>query len=795
MRSFHLLPVMNLKNYRVYLALLLGLAFGLSIYSYWLVDVFPPLSKTIIVYTLALSLIGATGYFGLLELWILPALSQLAMRVRWSLIAASILTGFVLLFGSSRVWSPSFSRYMNFLLPSQTLEISVPSSPNSPAVDIRILRIASSVGDIPYSELDYRGWEEDGAQLVLKDPSNNLLKWSGPTGRQTAITFQKSAQSGTINISWNGNRQPVNLFSEEEGKYTYSRKFSVPVYASRIMILLLGGLNFFMISWALNLLIWNKRIEIFESLGRSVSHFPVFQSYQGMMAADTLNAKRQAIRDWAVVAGIIGVAILLRINDLGRDSMYVDEFNHLLAAKAVIQGTGSLYSVYQRSLLIVTIPVYASLRLLGSSLWAARLPGVIFNSLAIIPLYLTTRKINKPVAFLSCILYATSPWLIAVSRNVREYGYYPFYFYWVIYFMTAFIEKFPESHVILRDWRKLFNPRLGILSLALALPVVYAYYDYLSTFKVILVAYVAFALILASRMDCRDRVNALILGVLGAFIAIGLYVFFARNSSYLALNFKPYPLGYFLYGPEQQWYYNRLPVIPVLILLSAFLMAYGLRRINLLPLIFTAIFGSFTFFDFFLLYINSLPRYYLALQLWLLVLMAIGLYGIWVFLRTILPTRRSLKMAVLAAGILLFFNPLQVLFPSYYFQRGLNPVTEESYDDFSPVQAFLLKNAGENDILISKTYRLYAAWAGKPKFKATYIYRYDENQPRENVYRIIGKFDSGWIVIDDYRFTRAREPLPQTTFTVGDKRVSYLGMMGNQHVYRWCRQISTPECN
>ena len=61
------------------------------------------------------------------------------------------------------------------------------------------------------------------------------------------------------------------------------------------------------------------------------------------------------------------------------------------------------------------------------------------NALAVLPLYLLTRKMNRPVATLSVLLYATSPWIITFARIVREYAIYPFIYYWVTYGMIVFL--------------------------------------------------------------------------------------------------------------------------------------------------------------------------------------------------------------------------------------------------------------------------------------------------------------------------------------------------------------------
>ena len=117
--------IAELKNYRIYLALVLGISFGLLFYSFWLVDRFPAISKQTLLYSVLATLVGVAGYYLLLKRFIGPILPQITRASRWGLVMGSVLIGAYL--AQSYLNIPgSPPRYVAFLLPRQSLKISVP---------------------------------------------------------------------------------------------------------------------------------------------------------------------------------------------------------------------------------------------------------------------------------------------------------------------------------------------------------------------------------------------------------------------------------------------------------------------------------------------------------------------------------------------------------------------------------------------------------------------------------------------------------------------------------------------
>lgn len=776
------IPAPRWNNPRIYLALFLGLAFSTSLYSYWLVDRISLTTRQSVLYMTAASLAGAAAYYLLLELWIAPRLAEMTRWTQWRLMGLSVLLGIFLVFAGTNSWNQS-GRYITFLLPNQTLTISVPAGQNIADPQIVVLGISTSMEDVAYGTINYRGWTRSGSQLILKDLSNNRLEWTGRTGEQAQVVLRKSPQGGMVTIAWNGQSQTMDLSSSVENKFLYNSYFSIPFYASETMLLLLVVLNFIVVCCALNLLIWNKREIILERLGRSI--LPNQANDRKVGNGDQAGAGEKTAIDWVILTGIMLVAIMLRALNLENLPPYIDEYNHLFAAKEILYGL-PLTGDGVRALWIVNAPIALSFRIFGPELWSARLVGVLFNLLAIIPLYLIIRKVNRPAAVLACALYAIDPWIVSVARNVKEYAYYPFYFYWILYGMVEFIERFPNRFVVLRDWRRIFTPGLGLIGLVLVLPPFYGMViDYESTFKIILVAYLAFGLFVLGKFDLRNRSNILFLAIAGLGVILLGYFYVSKQGDVSVLpKFDPYSIRYFFSNPRQQIYFDRTAIVYALALVSVILVSLLVRRQNFIPLFILTIFlFSMVFFTLFFSR-NIRPRYLINVQFWFIMLIAIGLFGIWTFWRSVFFGKSFINLAAALILLILSFNFSQILLPVFYNKPGFMPITEEYHDNVVPAYSFLLDKVKANDILISRSLQSYVNWKGTPVFKQIYFYSSVSGSPQDVIFSLVKENESGWIVLDTI-FTRPSDFLPHTPVFIGDRNLEYEGAFGDQEIWKW----------
>lgn len=522
---------------------------------------------------------------------------------------------------------------------------------------------------------------------------------------------------------------------------------------------------------------------ILAYLNQSISILPTGRKDLAGEGNERFSRKRVIALDWGIVIGTITLAILLRVFNLDRLSPLTDEYRHLLAAQALASGS-SLNTIYQRSLLIVTFPVALFFRFLGYQVWVARLPGVLFNSLAIIPLYLITKKINRSVAFLSCILFATNPWLIAVSRYVREYGYYPFYFYWIIYGMVLFYENFPKNF-LKEGWKKTFRSEMIFLAAVLLLPIIYlTIIDPDSTFKLISIAYGVFSLFMLSKIFVKSKAFIGFLTIL-AILFLGVLFLYGQKSGYLSFHsMQNYWLRYFFSNPQQQWYFNRLAIVPGVGLACAVFLGMQVRKTNFIPSFFLALFSVSLFFYMFFFNRYIQARYLLDVEFWFVPLVATGFWCIWIFLKLIFSGKKLPVVLISLILLALSINGSQILLSTFYDNYGWMPITEEYHDDVSKTQSFLLDKVKPGDALISTDYGHYATFEGNSTFSTVYFYNFQVNNPGGYVLSIVSQNNSGWIVLDDQRYD-ATKPLPLKTIFVGDKEIEYMGEIANEYIWRW----------
>ena len=767
------LRALNIRNPRLYLALLLGALIGLSVYCYWLIDIFSPTGKRIFLLTILTSIVAATGSFFLIELRLRPCWSMLPQLQRWLLAGLSVLVGTFLLFdGTNAFRSPD--RYLAFLLPKEKIVISAPPSKNPPNTDFAIHLFSTSMGNVSFNSIKSQGWQRKGDLLVLTDIKDNSLEWEGITGEKASIVLSNSTHRGTLQISTAGGEDTVDFSSGIGKQYLYTHSYSVPFYASRTAVVLLGIADFGFLCFAIGLLIYEKR-KMFLTL--------LHQTVGGSPSVNKTSGEDSPIPGWGIVTGMICIAILLRVFNLDYLPPLTDEYIQILAAKAAANGS-ALNLVYQRSLFIVTLPVAFFFRVFGSKLWVARLPGVLFNALAIIPLYLVTKKINWQVAFLSCILYATNPWLIAVSRIVREYGYYPFYFYWIIYGMVIFLEYFPDRYLAAERKHILKSPL--ILSLAsLLFPLIYMMIiDPNSTFRVIAIAYGIFGLFVLIKIVSKSKTSIILTAILIALLFGVLYFYTAKNGDISFHPLQGYWIRYFFPNPPQQWYFDGLAIIYVFGLVCAILLGILVYKFNFIPSFFLALFSVslFLYIFFFSRYIQA--RYLFHLEFWFVPLVAVGFFCIWTFFKVIFSWNSIPAWLVLLALLALSANSSQILLPTYYNNYGWMPITEEYHDDVKMTQSFLLDKVKPGDTLISTDFAQYNIFEGNGPFGTIYIYNYVKDNSTTYFSSIITQHDSGWIVLDDHVYD-AIKPFSLKTTSLNNKEIDFVSKVANEYIWRW----------
>jgi hypothetical protein len=745
-------PIHARRWLTIVVSVLLGASLGLFAQGTWLAESAWKTAVTLLIVTL-----GAAVYFFHLR-WMQEQWHRPADRLQSLLALVSLLAGLFLF--STLVGGTRPSGYVSFFLPRRELQIQiVPAREVLPQVSI--LRFETSLGDIPFSELDYRGWEARDGRLTLTSDANEL-RWAGRAGAEARITFESASQDGQAVVIWDGQKKAFPLVAR---KYVYAAAFDVPFFASARLLSLLGLLNALALSIPAGRLIWKTRDELTRFL------LPLLSG----------STARFDAADWAVLCGAIILALILRLPNLGMWSLIgVDEYSHLNAAKWMLANS-SFDPEYRRSLWMVTWPISLAFQWIGREVWAARLVGALFNVGALILLYLAARRVGREVARLSVILFAASPWMIVFSRVIREYAYHPFYYFWIVYGLIVILEKIPAGFRLGRDGKALASPRNLLVAAALCLPPIYALIvDPQSTFKLVFLVYIAFGLVIVTRMDLRDRSNLALL--LGAALTMFAALYIARDRAALlglAFGFNPSPLDYFLPSAAQQWFYLRGEMWPALGLLAAILAGGLLWRERPVALFFVVLFGACLGFFVFSNNQFSSPRHLVLAQLWYVILTALGLRLVWAALTRIFPRRAFAALAALVLG-LLSFNLRHMLSPSFSAD-SVALVTGDYFYDLRALQAHLAAHAGERDALISTApYARHVAWMEAPQFSSVHLF--PVYAAAEDILALVRQSPSGWIVMDRTRVD-ATAFSPFEAFEQAGLR--YEGTFGDEYLWRW----------
>ena len=176
-----------------------------------------------------------------------------------------------------------------------------------------------------------------------------------------------------------------------------------------------------------------------------------------------------------LVAVIIGGAYL-RLAHLNRQSFWVDEMNHVVAAQSLLKGNGAVFPSglpYDRSLLFTKL-VARSFTFFGVSEFSARFPSAIFGVLSIPLMFFVAARMfrHAGVGLVAAFLQAFTPFNIGWSRVSRMYALFQFFFLLAAYAIYEGIEGTREKSIrnrLLAAWNiDLFWLVIAVMALAIA---------------------------------------------------------------------------------------------------------------------------------------------------------------------------------------------------------------------------------------------------------------------------------------------------------------------------------------
>lgn len=493
---------------------------------------------------------------------------------------------------------------------------------------------------------------------------------------------------------------------------------------------------------------------------------------------------------------ILLLAFFLRISNLTILDPYTDEYSHLLAAKEYLE-TGVLS--YTRASLVTYLVAFfyrtgGALSFYEYLFWG-RVPGVIFSSLTVIPLYFLTRKISQPVALIAAFLWATSPWAIGVARTIREYAFYPFFILLVVLVLIKLLE-------LLFEFKMRYFPKIIICLIPVIILVGYALrFDTASTLRICMVIFAGiaayyFVLNYNKIRELAKTNKAILLIIIAAvgLIAVSMLVYANKSGhvSFSELKLSDYWLRIFLVpgnpGAPMHWWGNyHFIAVVVFILGVGFFYAAFKRRFHYFMhfSVFTLLLIFYVlFFD---RYIR--PRYIIYALPFFIPLVAVSIYALLDYAKKIKPL--SMKIIVfLAVAVFLFqaFNFQNMLYPVFSDEHGYVKTTDEHHDSLKSTIQLLEKDVGPDDVLITTIFRSVLILSLEIENERIFDYDYKKESRFERVEKIIEENPQGFMVLDWRRNGHFAKGYPKEgQFMIGETTVEVIQNKDGMQVYRWER--------
>lgn len=496
------------------------------------------------------------------------------------------------------------------------------------------------------------------------------------------------------------------------------------------------------------------------------------------------SVKKETRKDaWLTVAFLLACFLIglgLRLYHLGGFPPFVDEYAQIHTAIAIYLGQPVDYT---RSFLTVSLPVYLSYRIFGMSLWAGRLPMVLINMMAIFPLYFLVKKINKGAAYISVLLYVFSPWIIAVSRNVREYAVVPLFFYLDA---LVLIDLLDWDGLSLKNYLQRHFYRIAMAGLILG----YAIFDYHSVLKIIVALYGIFGILailklLKSNSSRWLRITVLISGGGCILLLIGYSGLIQRYLSHGMLISKvAFTYWYSLVDNSlRQWYFIKELGYAILLIGGFFAIRAAFSRyrknefvILFCYLVFTTILVYLTFF-LVSVKVTEVARYGVLLEYWYLIVVAIVIFIGLHIIRGVKGRGYQALLIVITAILFLNFPAINMVL-SYKGGKAL-PVSGETHYLIDTSYHYLVGQLTTKDVLVTDVLQTYDEISGH-QFPLLKVIPFSGSDPMA----IIQEYPQGWIAVSTNAHPE-RTTLKFSDFDYAGKDIRYLGFMDGVYLWKW----------
>ena len=484
------------------------------------------------------------------------------------------------------------------------------------------------------------------------------------------------------------------------------------------------------------------------------------------------------------------IGILLRLVNLGEFPLYSDEDNHTHVAIQLLNGVPVDYF---RGFFPVSLPVFLSFKLFGISIFAARLPMILLNMLAIFPLYKLTARLNQLIGLLAVFLFITNPWVITAARTAREYSVLP-----LLFFVTSnlLIDLLDVENLSPRAY---FAEKKAKVFFALAILVYVIFIDPRSWFTLALLSYLIFFglifLDLARRPQYRTRL--IIAAVVLASVFIGIVFQTLRSQKMTDFSKSPFSLvpkfeslQTIIADPFANSYWlpqiGYLILAFVLLLLVVSLPTFSEKKsrvilFNVIAFIGVTVFFVFIFFN---AYVQFRFRYGILLVYFIIPCVAIFIYSV---SRLIKPKNTALStMIPLTLLTAVFFVNIPSIQAIYNYQgKGRHPVSGNAHYRYGSAYEYLASKILPGEALLSNSFYYVDEMNGNrlqnpQRIEFNTVFR----EERKSIKQAVNAYKTGWVAV--YPDTLLEKlGFENGDFVVGDKSFEYHGRIDDVYLWHW----------
>lgn len=507
--------------------------------------------------------------------------------------------------------------------------------------------------------------------------------------------------------------------------------------------------------------------------------------------AANINTKINYYKTGIFLIVIAGLA--LRLWNLSILDPYTDEYDHILAAQQYLSNGKFEYGRAKIVTYFISLFYWiGNPDTFYEYLHWGRIPGVIFGSLTIIPLYLMAKKISVSVGLISAILWAVSPWAIGVSRTIREYAYYPFF----VLMITLVFIKLME---LLVDYRRENLVKIAGYSMIVLFFLHYAFFiDNLSTLKI---SFIIFPTIIIYYLIINfEKIKHVLKGNKKAFFVFSLFIFLfgcflflvALASGQVKLDLFDIDKRWLLIftrpsigRPMLWWHKSSFEYIAYLLLAIGSVYAYLSKKYDYLLnlLIFSVFIIFFTYF--FDRYFK--PRYIFYALPFFTILISVGLHALLSTLRRLLHGKVSEYASIIITILFIIplFNPLNIIYPITSDKHGLIAPTGEYHDKVSNVMKFLKANIQDEDYFVASFFIKILGPNYKIHNDKIHHFVYSDEQRFNKVREFIKNKKQGLMILDYRRNGLWARGYPRRDFNTGRIRMRLILKQDGIYVYRW----------